>query len=469
MKKVTFGVIVTSRSFFPEYLVAEGRRDILTKLDMMGYDSVILSESDTPSGAVASLKGAGKCAELFKKNSDVIDGIIVILPNFGDEVAVSTAIDKSKLNVPVLVQACDDEDGRLDLASRRDAFCGKLSLCNSLYYRNIKFTNTTFHTCSINSEEFTRDLERFAAICRVVRGISAARIGSIGTRPDPFHTVRYSEKLLQAAGVTVSVVDLSEILFAAQKMEDSPEVIARVREITQYGRVSEHIDEEKLYKQAKLSLVLDKWVEENQCDASAIQCWDSIENNYGCAACLSMSMMGEKGKPSACETDVTGALTMYALYLASGEPSGYLDWNNNYSDDKDVCISQHCSNFPKSFIGADFEIGNLDILGTTIGAEKCFGACKAQIASGPMTFAKITTDDLRGKIKAYIGEGEFLADKLDTFGGTALCRIPKLQKLMDYICSNGFEHHVAMSRSLSADVLKEAFGKYLGWDVYVHE
>lgn len=468
MKKITFGVIVTNRSFFPDHLVTEGREAILAKLDKMGYDSVILSEKDTPLGAVETLADARKCAELFKKNRDLIDGIVVILPNFGDEVAVSTAIDLSKLNVPVLVQACDDDMKKLDLANRRDAFCGKLSLCNNLYQRGIKFTNTTLHTCTIEGDEFTRDLEEFARVCRVVKGVSAARIGAIGTRPDPFHTVRYSEKLLQAAGITVSVVDMSEIIFAAQKMDNTPEVAVRIREIKSYGKIPGDIAEEKLIKQAKLSLAIEKWVNDNECDASAIQCWNSIQNNYGCTTCLSMSMMGEKGKPSACEADVTGALTMYALYLASGKPSGYLDWNNNYYEDRDVCISQHCSNFPKSFIGTEFEIGNLDILGTTIGTDKCFGACKAQIAPGPMTFAKISTDDIHGKIKVCLGEGEFLADRLDTFGGVALCKIPNLQVLMDYMCNNGFEHHVAMNRSLSAKVLKEALGKYLGWEVYLH-
>jgi len=468
MKKITFGVIVTTRSFFPDHLAVDAGNEIIDKLEKMGYSALKLTSSETRLGAVSTLDDAFKCAELFKKNRDLIDGIIVVLPNFGDEVAVATAIDMSKLNVPILVQACDDYDTKLDLASRRDAFCGKLSLCNSLYYRNIKFTNTTLHTCALNSEEFTKDIERFAAVCRVVKGVSNARVGSIGTRPNPFHTVRYSEKLLQAAGITVSVVDLSEILFSAEKMENTQVVKDRIEEIKKYGKVPSDIEDGKLVKQAKLSLVLEKWIEDNKCDASAVQCWDSLQDNFGVAACLSMSMMGEKGKPSACETDVTGALTMYALFLASGEPSGYLDWNNNYTNDRDVCISQHCSNFPKRFIGKDFEIGNLDILGTTLGEQNCFGACKAQIIPGPMTFAKITTDDLKGKIKLYVGEGEFLGDRLDTFGGTALCKIPNLQKLMDYICTNGFEHHVAMNRSLSADVLKEALGKYMGWEVHVH-
>ncbi len=468
MKKTTFGVIVSNRSFFPSHLVTEGRAAITAKLKKMGYDVVILSEQDTPLGAVVTLSDAKKCAALFQKNREFIDGIIICLPNFGEEIGVASAIEMSKLDVPVLVQACDDDPNKLDLANRNDSFCGKLSVCNGLYQRGIKYTMTTLHTCAIESKELTDDIEGFEKICRVVKGIRNARIGAIGTRPNAFQTVRYSEKLLQASGITVSTVDLSEIIFAAQKMIDDEMVGKRTAEIKAYGRIDSKVPEEKIIKQAKLSLTLEKWIAENECDASAIQCWDSLENNYGCAACLSMSMMGEKGKPSACETDVTGALTMYALYLASGQPSGYLDWNNNFGDDRDICISQHCSNFPKSFFGTEFEIANLDILGTTIGTEKCFGALKAQVVSGPMTFAKISTDDIRGKIKVYIGEGEFLDQKVNSFGGLTLCKIPGLQKLMNYICQNGFEHHVAMNRSLTAKILEEALGKYMGWDVYIH-
>jgi len=229
-----------------------------------------------------------------------------------------------------------------------------------------------------------------------------------------------------------------------------------------------NIDEGNIVKQAKLSIVIENWLYENDCDASAIQCWDSVQKNYGCATCLSMSMMGEKGRPSACEMDITGALTMYALYLASDEPSGYLDWNNNYLEERDKCICIHCSNFPAGFIKKPFEISNLDILGNSLGYENCFGACKAKIAAGDMTYAKISTDDKAGKIKMYTGEGEFTDDPADTVGGVAVCKVNNLQGLMKFICKNGFEHHVAMNRSNSAVVLEEALGRYLGWDVYRH-
>jgi hypothetical protein len=42
--------------------------------------------------------------------------------------------------------------------------------------------------------------------------------------------------------------------------------------------------------------------------------------------------------PSACEVDVTGVASMYALQLASLKPSALVDWNNNYGSDPDRCV-----------------------------------------------------------------------------------------------------------------------------------
>ena len=241
---------------------------------------------------------------------------------------------------------------------------------------------------------------------------------------------------------------------------------------------SEILSQEKIIRTASMEMetqafddavaALDQLVEELDCDASAVQCWDALENYYGCAACLAMSMMGEAGKPSACESDVMGALTMLAMDRAAGSAPAYMDWNNNIREERDKCLSQHCSNFPRSFFGAPVEIENLDVLSTTLGAENCFGCCKGQVAAGPMTFAKLSTDDFTGRICAYVGEGEFLDEPMPTKGGLACCRIENLQGLMKYICSNGFEHHVAFVRGHVADVLCEAFGKYLGYSVYRH-
>jgi L-fucose isomerase-like protein len=469
-KKVTFGVIVGTRGFFNPTLAQEGRKQLLARLKTLGYAHVILPKTATPHGAVETRADAKKCARLFQQKQDAIDGVIVILPNFGDELGIVQTLDLARLDVPVLVQACADTLDAVDVAGRRDAFCGKLSVCNNLYQYGIPFTDTQEHTCDIGSDAFGKDLDFFARVCRVVRGLRHARVGAIGARPAAFQTVRFSEKLLQDSGITVVPVDLSEIIGRSQKLDSkAAPVKKRLSQIRGYGTIPACIDDRNVLKQAKLSVVIDQWMAENELDASAVQCWTSIQNNYGCATCLSMSMMGERHMPSACEVDVAGAVSMYALLLASGQVPGFLDWNNNYADEKDKCVCTHCSNFPKSFMGNDVEISELDILGESLGRENCFGAIKGHVAPGPMTYFRMSTDDRLGKIKAYLGEGRFTKDPFDMDGGIAVCKVPRLRDLLGYMCQNGFEHHVAMTRTHCADIVFEAISKYMQWGIYRHQ
>ncbi|MGC9348168.1 MAG: L-fucose/L-arabinose isomerase family protein [Anaerolineae bacterium] len=470
-KKLCFGLIVGTRGFFNSELAVDVRQKLLQILEAEGYDHVITPKDATPCGAIETREHAQMAARLFHENEDKIDGVIVVLPNFGDELGVVQTLDMSGLDVPVLVQACDDDREALSVSERRDAFCGKLSVCNNLYQYGIPFTNTSYHTYPIDSAAFVDDLHFFARVCRVVRGLSNARIGAIGARPAAFQTVRFSEKLLQRTGITVVPVDLSEIIFAAQSVdEDDPALKEKLAAIRDYGTIPDYIPKGNVVKQAKLSLVLDRWMDENDCDASAVECWDSIQKNYGCATCLSMAMMGDRLLPSACEVDVMGAVSMYALLLASGNPPAFQDWNNNYGDDRDMCINTHCSNFPKEFMQREVEISNLDVLGATLGPDNCFGAIKGQAAPGPVTFFRASTDDFEGVIRSYLGEGEMTDDPVGDFqGGSAVLRVPGLQRLLDFMCKQGFEHHTALTRGHVADILDEAITTYLGWDLYRHD
>jgi L-fucose isomerase-like protein len=469
-KQITFGLIVGTRNIFNAQLAAAERSKLLALLAKLGFGHVILDASATTAGAVETRSDAKKYAELFKAHRDSIDGIIICLPNFGDELGIVQTLEMAKLNVPVLVQASNDQIDKVDVKSRRDAFCGKLSVCNNLYQYNIPFTDTTEHTCDIDSRVFAEDVKYFAAVCRVVKGLRNARIGAFGTRPGAFQTVRYSEKILQASGITVVPVDLSEIITRAQTLDAKASAVQdKLAQIRAYGKIPADIQAESILRQAKLSLVFDALMEENELDASAIQCWVSIQNNYGCATCLSMSMMGERYMPSACETDVTGVVSMYALLLASGNIPALLDWNNNYGNERDKCVCTHCSNYPKSFMGSEIEISKLDVLGTVLDREKCFGAIKGKVAPGPMSYFRVSTDDTKGQITSYLGEGQFTEDPFGMDGGIAICKVERLRALLAYLCRNGFEHHVAMTRTHCAKVLNEAVLRYLGWNLYHHQ
>ena len=465
----TFGVIISNRSFFPDHLVRTAREKLMAAMEQWGHQVIALSPEDTFLGQTMTYEEAKKCAALFRARSAEIEGVIVCLPNFGEETGVADAIKMSGLNVPILVQACDDDLDKLQLENRRDAYCGKLSLCSNLYQYGIPYSLTARHTCPVDSEEFHADVERFARVCAVVKALRTARIAQLGARVTPFRTVRYSEKLLQQAGISVITEDMSEIFADAWLLrDDDPRVLAREAEIRAYGNICPGIAREKVLKQAKLSLTIDQWMADHECVASAVQCWDSVEANYGCAACLSMSMMSSRGLPSACETDVMGAVSLLALLKASGVAPVYQDWDNNYGGDTDRCVNVHCSNYPAAAFREKPEIANLDILATTLGTEYSFGALKGRVRPDKMTFLKVSTDDRRGVIKCYLGQGEFTDDPLETFGGVAVCHVKNLDGLMHYVAKNGFEHHVAIVQAECADILEEALGNYLGWEVYRH-
>lgn len=470
-ERMCFGIIIGTRAYFNSELAKDVRKQLLRTLADEGYDYVILPEDATPTGSssIETREDGLKCAELFRQNRDRIDGIIVSLPNFGFEIGIINAISVADLNVPILVQACDDENDKVDLDSRRDAFCGKISVCNNLYQYGIPFTDTTLHTYSIYSELLAKDINKFAGICRVVNGLRHARIGAIGARPAGFQTVRASEKLLQKSGITVVPVDLSEILGAARKIEDTDvELLKKLEEIKCYAVVPKEYSD-KLVLQAKFGVAVERWIEANQIDAVAVQCWDSLEQNYGCAACVTMSMLGEKLLPAACEVDIAGAVSMYALTLAAQGQSALLDWNNNFAEDRNKCVCTHCGNFPKSFVRNDLKLGTLGVLGRTLGKVNTFGAVYGKVTKGDFTFFRISTDDTKGTIKAYLGTGEITDDPYGMDGCIAVTKVDNLQILMKHICRNGFEHHVAMVRNDVKDILNETIEGYLGWNLYVHE
>ena len=465
--KPTFGVIIGNRNFFPDRLVGEARADVLEVFTKLGINVVMLDEAASKLGGVETFKDARKCAELFNIHRKEISGVVVMLPNFGDEKGIADTLKLAELNVPVLIQAYPDDLDKMDVARRRDSWCGKISAANNLYQYGIKYTLTTKHVVHPSDASFTEDLLRFAAICRVVNGLRKVRIGAIGARPQAFNTVRYSEKILQRNGITVTTVDLSEILgLANQLTKDDAVVKQRLEQIMDYTPTG-LTPQDSLIQIAKLDVVLKNFVEEHEVDATAIQCWTSLQQNYGCNVCTSMSMMSENMLPSACEVDVTGTLSMYAMQLASGTPSALVDWNNNYAMDDNKCVLFHCGNWAKSFL-PDILMSTAPILGTTVGVENTYGALDGRTPASPLTFGRISTDDSKGIIKAYIGEGELTNDPLNTFGNRAVAAIPGLQQLMKYVCKNGFEHHVVMNASKTADILQEAFEIYLGWEVYQH-
>ncbi len=466
-RKMTMGLIVGNRGFFPDHLAKSGRDEMTQVLQKAGIEVVVLGTDQSKHGAVETYEEAKRCAALFKSRANDIDGVIVTLPNFGDERAIADTLRLAGLRVPVLVQATPDTQSKMTITHRRDSFCGKMSACNNLRQYGIPYSLTTLHTETPDSAEFTKDLEWFAAVCRIVRGFRNLRIGALGARPTAFNTVRYSEKLLEGSGISVETLDLSEVLGRIARMKDTDDAaVQKLQSIQKYVSTTD-IPQAALMKMAKLGAVVDQWMKATDVQISAVQCWTSMEENLGVVPCTVMSMMSEGLLSSACEVDVCGVLGMHALQLASETPSALLDWNNNYGNDPNKAVCFHCSNLPKHFF-KDVKMDFQAIIAGTVGKENTFGTCVGQVKAGAMSFARFSTDDANGRIRGYSGGGRFTDDPLETFGGAGVVEIPGLQKLLHYICENGFEHHVAANFSSVAPAVHEAASRYLGWDMYYH-
>src|SRR6266436_1431915 len=465
--KSTFGLIIGNRGFFPDHLAKSGREEMIQVLQSAGIDVVVLGPEQSKHGAVETHEEAKRCAALFRSASDRIDGVIVSLPNFGDERAIADTLRLARLNVPVLVQATPDTPVKMSISHRRDSFCGKMSACNNLKQYGIPYSLTTLHTVTPDSDEFKRDLAWFAGICRVVKGLRNLRIGAIGARPAAFNTVRYSEKLLEASGISVETLDLSEARGWTRRMKDDDrELQDKLGAIQGYTNVS-GIPKESLMKMAKLGVAIDRWVKDKRLTATAIQCWTALEEFYGVVPCTLMSMMSNNLLPSACETDIAGLLGMYVLQAASGTPAALLDWNNNFNSEPDKGVVFHCSNLPKAFF-AEQRMDYQEIIAGTVGKENTYGTIVGRISPGPFTYCRISTDDFGGRVAGYVGQGQFTTDTLDTFGGYGVIEVPAFQSLLQFICRNGYEHHVAATKAPVADAIEDALATYLGWQVYHH-
>ena len=120
-KQMTMGVIVGNRGFFPSHLATSGRLEMIAALEAAGIRPVVLTPEETAHGAVETYEDAKKCAALFKAHAAEIDGIIITLPNFGEERGLADALRLANLQVPVLIQATPDHAGKMTIAC--------LSLC----------------------------------------------------------------------------------------------------------------------------------------------------------------------------------------------------------------------------------------------------------------------------------------------------------------------------------------------------
>ncbi len=462
---MTFALYFANRGFFPGELIDDSRKELCRVLDECGYDYILAESDKMRYGAVETPAEGAIFAEFLAQNKGKFDGIIVSLPNFGDENGALVALKDA--GVPILVQAFPDEAGLMDFAHRRDAYCGKFAMCNVLRQAKIPFTLTTDFTVSPDSDSFKKDLHDFAAVCRVVNGMKTFNVGIVGARTSAFKTVRIDEIALQNVGINVETFDLSDILSRIRKIGDErmQAMIEEIEQVTDFA--GSGYPHEKLENMAKLQCVLEDIAKEYNLSAMAIRCWPEFQTEIGIAPCTNVGILNEKGIATACETDLSNAVMMRALSLAADMPTMLLDFNNNFGTDRNKAIMFHCGPMAISLMkGKGKTIEHL-MFKKTYGEGTGVGVNKGEMLEGGITFGSIRTEG--GKVKAFVSDGVFTDDAIEEgfFGSGKVVEKEGLTDIANYMAKNGYKHHICITYSDLRAPIKEAFETYLGYDVDV--
>ena len=460
--KNTFALFFGNRGFMPSELILDARRDMIKAVTDAGYNYIVMDENKTRYGAVETRDEGRLYHDWLKEHEGEFDGVILCMPIFIDENGAITALRDA--NVPILMQAYPDEINKMDFAHRRDAFCGKFSITDVFSQYHVPFTVLKPHVVHPLSKEFKENLDEFAAICRVVNGMKRFTIGCLGARTTAFKTVRFDEVALEKYGITVESFDMSEFFHFVDELNDNDiKVIAKIERLKNYTDFS-NVPNERIITLAKVSCVIDKYIEQYHLDAITLRCWNEMETYYRVCPCVLLSELNDRGIVASCEIDLCSAITMRAMSLASLKPTACLDWNNNYGTDLNKVVLFHCGPVAQSLMKAKGTVTEHKMFNKTDPGSG-WGCNAGRIAPFKMTFANCKTED--GKLVAYTATGEFTNDEIEKsfFGCGGVAKIDNLQDKLIKLARNGFKHHTTVGVGNLKSVLDEAFNTYLHYDL----
>lgn len=462
-EKTTFALLFGHRSVFPPEVVAQARRELPDALRAWGYDVLMTDEGATSQGAVETVSEGRVYANFLRANRGKFGGVIVCLPNFSDENGTVAALKEA--GVPILIQAYPDDMDKMSPASRRDAFCGKLSVMDVFGQNGLPFTALKPHVVRPTSDRFKENVTFFDRVCRVVNGLREMVVGAIGARTTPFKTVRIDELTLQRHAITVETVDLSDVFARMKGVPADDDAYKAHVDILKNVSSWEGVPEKAFDNLVRLGVVLDVLIDEYGMDAMALRCWTEFSTQAGICPCVVMGNLNERGVAAACEVDVGNAVFMKALSLASGQPAGCLDWNNNYADDDNKCILFHCGPIPPALMAARGSISDHPMLARVVGPGCSYGANTGRIKPCDITFGSLVTGS--GKIKTYVGQGAITDDVVpsDFFGCAGVAHIENLQDVLIHVGQEGHRHHVSLTKGHVAAAIREAFQRYLGFEL----
>ena len=454
-------LLVANRGFFPSSVIESAYAEMRQAALKAGVELLEIEKDKVKYGAVETTQEGMVYHDFLEEHHGEYDGVIICLPNFGDENGIKAAL--RDVNVPVLLQAYPDEIGKMDFAQRRDAFCGKLGLCSVFKQMGFKFTSGKPFVMHPLSDAFNKELTEFKAICNIVKKMRYMRLGVFGARTTAFKSVRFDEGAMERLGCDTESFDFTTVMEKYNEITaDCEEAKFFKEKLLATADFSDAADY-ALDNLARFGATMMWFVKDQKLDAISVRCWSELQHLLHIAPCSLLGIFNSLGIPASCETDASNSIAMMALNAASGTPCGCLDINNNYGDDENKAILFHCGPLPVELMTGPGHIEEHLMFTKTQGENCSWGLNVGHIKPGVVTFAGARTEN--GEVHYYVEKGEVTADEIESayFGTPGVIKVDNLQDKLFSMQEEGFRHHTIITAGDHVREVEEALSKYLGY------
>jgi L-fucose isomerase-like protein len=409
-------------------------------------------------GAAQNLDEAEAVAAYFAREG--VDGLVLCPTDFGDE--RSAAKIAEKLGVPVLLYATKEPPTVPDPGMGRvsDSYCGNLSMAAGLHRRRIpfRFAGVFFP----DEPGFLAEVEAFARAAAVVKGLRNARIGQIGVRPPTFETVAFDEvAMARKFGQNVICANLDDLIAEARALSDDDPAVQDILADIRLTVPTITVADDYLLQAAKLEAALAGFWSRSRLSALAMQCWPSIQREWGISLCALFGRLTQRHRLTACETDILGAVSMLAQYQAAlGQTlPHFIDWTIQHREHPNRLLAWHCGNAPTCLARDSGEIAlrsRRDMTGEVPVHEgdPMAGLCQFQLKPGPVTFCRLAEYD--GEWKMLIARGEIVPSDETLAGTWAWVEVSDHAHLYRTLVEEGFIHHASMIHGDQSAALAQA-------------
>lgn len=446
MKKIKLGFAPTRRSIFsaPDAIKYAGlTRERLKELQVDFVDILDINEE----GLLYDDADMEKIAEKFRMEG--VDGLFLPHCNFGTEYVCARLA--KKLNVPVLLWGPRDERPDESGIRLRDSQCGLFATGKVLRRFQVPFTYLT--NCRLTDPEFEQGIQRFLAVCNVVKVFRNTRILQIAPRPFDFWSTMCNEgELLEKFNIQLSPVPMPELTARIKKVKEEKAETAKVMAYC-HEHMKITIKEEELEHVAALKIAMKQLAQEYGCNAIAIQCWNALQDEIHIMPCAANSLLNEEGLPVVCETDIHGAITAVMVEAAGMDEarSFFADWTVRHPDNDNAELLQHCGPWPISVLQEK------PVIGYPLAFDHP-GAVEALAKHGTMTLCRFDGDN--GEYSLLLGNAKGVEGPY-TKGTYVWVEVENWKRLEEKLVCGPYIHHCVGIHKDVVPVLYEAC-KYIG-------